>query len=64
MAIEKLLTLDTITEAPNHGASLEFDEMATLIADVRRVTEGVGKGDQTPDGGRIELPASPSPGGA
>lgn len=46
--IEKHFTLDRTMEGPDHGASLEPDELARMVADVRAVGLAIGNGIKAP----------------
>lgn len=52
-AIEKHLTLSRAMEGPDHKASLEAEEMAALVAGVRRVTEALGSPVKRPQPAEI-----------
>lgn len=51
--IEKHFTLDRRASGPDHGASLEPDELAALVRSIRDVESALGTGRKVPD--RIEL---------
>lgn len=44
--IEKHFTLDKTLPGPDHGASLDADELARMIADIRIVERALGTGDK------------------
>ena len=46
--IEKHFTLDRNMEGPDHKASLEPDELATMVQSIRHIEKALGSGDKTP----------------
>ncbi len=46
--IEKHFTLDRNMEGPDHKASLEPDELASMVSAIRHVERAMGSGDKTP----------------
>jgi N-acetylneuraminate synthase len=48
MVIEKHFTLDRSAQGPDHAASLEPDELASMIAYIRDVEAALGSGEKTP----------------
>lgn len=55
--IEKHLTLDRTMAGPDHKASLEPDEFATMVTAIRRVTEALGSHEKKPTEREIPLRA-------
>lgn len=46
--IEKHFTLDRNMEGPDHKASLEPNELATMVSSIRHIEQALGSGDKTP----------------
>ena len=46
--IEKHFTLDRNMEGPDHKASLEPDELASMVSSIRNIEKALGTGDKTP----------------
>ncbi len=46
--IEKHFTLDRNMEGPDHKASLEPDELASMVMSIRHIENALGSGDKTP----------------
>ena len=46
--IEKHFTLDRNMEGPDHKASLEPSELATMVSSIRHIEQALGSGDKTP----------------
>ncbi len=46
--IEKHFTLDRNMEGPDHKASLEPDELATMVQSIRHIEKALGSSDKTP----------------
>ena len=46
--VEKHLTLDRSMPGPDHQASIEPEEFARMVSEIRRVETAIGSGDKTP----------------
>ncbi len=55
--IEKHLTLDCAAPGPDHAASLEPDEFASLVRGIRIVTSALGSGEKRPTDAELEIAA-------
>jgi N-acetylneuraminate synthase len=55
--IEKHLTLDRTLPGPDHAASLEPDELARLVRDIRTVEAALGSGEKRPTEAEAEIAA-------
>ncbi|MEP5731179.1 MAG: N-acetylneuraminate synthase [Sulfitobacter sp.] len=55
VVIEKHFTLDRTMEGPDHGASLEPDELAQMIAQIRVVEQAMGKAEKAPTASEQEM---------
>jgi N-acetylneuraminate synthase/N,N'-diacetyllegionaminate synthase len=53
--LEKHLTLDRTLPGPDHRASLEPDELSSLISGVRRVESALGDGEKRPTPSEMQL---------
>jgi N-acetylneuraminate synthase len=51
--LEKHFTLDRTMEGPDHAASVEPDELAALVRDVRAVERGMGNGIKQPSAAEV-----------
>lgn len=52
--IEKHFTLDRNMEGPDHKASLEPDELKTMVKSIRNIERALGTGDKIPSSSEIE----------
>jgi len=55
--VEKHLTLDCAMAGPDHAASLEPDQMAAMIAAIRRIEGALGDGNKAPGPREAEIAA-------
>jgi len=52
--IEKHITLDRSLPGPDHRASIEPDELATLVADIRIVEQALGSSEKMPSPSELQ----------
>lgn len=52
--IEKHFTLDRTLPGPDHRASIEPDELTTLVRDIREIEAGLGSGEKIPDAAEVD----------
>jgi N-acetylneuraminate synthase len=55
--IEKHLTLDRTAPGPDHAASLEPDELASLVRGIRTIASALGSGEKRPAEAELEIAA-------
>jgi N-acetylneuraminate synthase len=52
--IEKHFTMDRTLPGPDHRASIEPDELATLVRNIREIETGLGSGEKIPDAAEMD----------